>query len=109
LPEAETLVLQPKLADLVLQEVCTDPAAWSDYCAQPLDFVNSPHSFLYPMLVEAVQANLDWRIDALTPDGVASVAWSWENYPAAWEEQCLEIAGREALKMLILLKRFGRL
>jgi len=28
-PAAEALALQPKLAELVLQEVCTDPTAWS--------------------------------------------------------------------------------
>jgi len=61
------------------------------------------------MLAEAVQANLDFRIDALTPSGVATVPWNWENYPAEWEAVWPEIAGREALKTLILFKRFGRI
>ena len=89
--------------------MCSDPAAWSGYCAQPLDFVSSPQSFLYPMLSEVVQLNLDYRIEALTPDGIAPVPWSWEGYPAEWDAQRPEIAGREALKTLVVLKRFGRL
>ena len=101
--------MQPKLADLVMQAVCTDPAEWSGYCAQPLDFVSSPQSFLYPALAESVELNLDWRIDALTPDGSAPVPWNWEDYPAEWQATRPEIAGREAFKTLVLLQRFGRL
>ena len=108
LPKLEAAAWQPKLTELVRQSVCTDPASWSGYCAQPLDFVSSPQSFLYPILEQAVQENLDYQIEALTPDGVASVPWNWENYPLDWEVQRPEIAGRETLKTLVLLKRFGR-
>ncbi len=109
LPSQEAQALQPKLTELVKGEVCTDPAAWSGYCAQPLDFVSSPASFLYPHLVSAVEANLDYRIDAITPHGVSPVPWNWEDYPAEWQAHQPEIAARSTLQTLILLKRFGRL
>jgi hypothetical protein len=109
LPEDEAQAMQPKLTDFVLQAVCLDPAEWGGYCAQPLDFVSSPASFLYSSLAEAVQVNLDDRIDRLSPEGIAPVPWEWENYPAEWAAQRPEIEGREALKNLILLKRFDRL
>jgi hypothetical protein len=109
LPVIEAQALQPKLAELVMQEVCVDPSAWNGYCAQPLDFVSSPQSFLYPQLEKVVQANLDFRIDVMTPDGVTPAPWNWEDYPAEWEAHRPEIAGRLALNTLILLKRFGRL
>jgi hypothetical protein len=108
LPPSQALAMQPKLADLVRQAVCTDPVEWSGYCAQPLDFVSSPQSFLYPALAEAVELNLDWRIEALAPNGIAPVPWNWEDYPAEWQATRPEIAGREAFKTLVLLKRFGR-
>ncbi len=109
LPPVVVLAMQPKLVDLVRQAVCTDPAEWSGYCAQPLDFVSSPGSFLYPMLEQDVQANLDWKIETLAIDGIAPVPWNWENYPAEWQANRPEIAGRETFKTLVLLKRFGRL
>ena len=92
LPSAEAQALQTKLAELVQQEVCTDPDAWSGYCAQPLDFVSCPASFLYPFLASAVEANLDYQVDILTPHGVSPVPWNWEDYPAEWQAHQPEIA-----------------
>jgi hypothetical protein len=109
LPPEEAIGLRPQLINLINQVVCRDPASWKGYCAQPLDFVRSPQSYLYPFFAKDVEANLDFRIETLTPEGIAPIPWNWENYPAEWEANQPEITGRSALENLILLKLFNRL
>ena len=109
LPASEFTTIQPRLIELVRQAVALNPADWIGYSAQPLDFVKSPDSFLYPSLVDAVQTNLDYLIATISSQGVYTVPWSWQDYPAEWESVLPEITGRIALERLVLLKRFGRI
>jgi hypothetical protein len=101
--------VRPKLIDLVMSAATTDPEGWKSYSAQPLDFVKSPESFLYPALQAHVETNLDYWVDSLDPNGIVLPPWNWENYPDAWQTARVEITGRLTLERLIILGRFQRL
>ena len=108
LPAAEFKDIQAKLTRLVGSAVETDPEKWRGYAAQPLDFIYSPDDFLYPHFEESVQANLDFWIDTITPEGVWPPAWSWGTFPEDWEKAKKFITCRMATHRLKVLRDFGR-
>lgn len=109
LPDGQFQAIDSKLKALVLAEVETDVAAWKGYNAQPLDFVDSERSFLFPVLSDAVQKNLDYWVDIIEEEGIMMPPWSWESYPREWEEIRTELSGRYIVQKIGLLKNFDRL
>jgi len=109
MPEPDFAQVRQKLVQLVLNSVSTDPQSWKQYAAQPLNFITSPQSFLFPHLREPVQANLDFRVESLAAQGAFNPPWNWEGYDQAWQVAKIEISGRNTVADLALLKRFGRL
>jgi hypothetical protein len=109
MPAYDLAQAQDKLILLVQNAVSTDPESWQQYAAQPLDFVKHPHSFLYPLLEQPVQANLDFRVENLTQHTVMNPPWNWEGYEQAWQAARPEISGRNTVSDLVIMKRFGRL
>lgn len=109
MPASDFETVKEQLTTLVLNAVSTDPQSWSQYAAQPLDFVKYPGSFLYPSLKPHVETNLDCWVDLVKSEGVFSPAWSWEDYPEAWQKARVEIIGRMTVDRLAILKRFGRI
>lgn len=101
--------VEGKLADLVALAVSTDPEAWHGYSAQPLDFIKSPEDDLADQYEEALEANLDFWIDSLSPEGVWFPSWSWGQFEASWREARIIIAGLLTVDRLTILNRFGRL
>lgn len=109
LPQDEQAAIQPKLSQLVLSAVETNPEKWLGYAALPLDFVKSSDSFLYPALQESVSANLDFWIEQLEKEGIFTPPWNWEGYDEAWQAARIEIIGRITLERFIIFKEFNRI
>ncbi len=109
MPEHDFAQVKPKLTRLVLNAVNTNPESWKQYAAQPLNFVNRPQSFLFPLLQEHISVNLDFRVDNLAEHGIAIPPWDWTGYAQAWQAARIEISGRLTVADLAILKRFGRL
>ncbi len=109
IPLSDFQKVQMKLEKLVGNVVATDPMAWEQYSAQPLDFVKSPDSFLYPMLKDAVATNLDFWIDTLTDDGVWMPAWQWGQFEEDWLVAKKHIAGELTVNRLMILDKFQRI
>jgi len=109
MPESDLTRVKEKLSRLVLNVVSTDPESWKQYAAQPLNFVPDPQSFLYPLLQDHIQVNLDFRVDNLAAQGISIPPWNWAGYEQAWQAARIEISGRMTVADLAILKRFGRL
>ena len=98
------------LSKTVRATVVTDPSAWKGYGLRPLQVIKHPESKLMTGLEEAVNANLDFEIDAQQPDGSWTPSWSWgDSFPEAWESAREEWSGILTLDTLTQLKRFHRM
>ncbi|MCK4793901.1 MAG: hypothetical protein KAV87_59795, partial [Desulfobacteraceae bacterium] len=80
------------------------------YVLKPLHVATSPGSPFAGMLAAEVEANLDYEIERQDEDGSWAPNWTWgDNYPEVWPEAEREWRGVLTLKMLKLLRGFGRL
>jgi hypothetical protein len=107
-PHASWWHFQPELGGTVIDH------SWGNSTAELVGCLVCFHDLLPAEVLDSMFApllghTLDYRTEALPPDGVAPVLWNLENHPLDWEVQRLEIAGREILKTLVLLKRFGNI
>lgn len=108
LPDHRRTMLESKLAALVDAGVCLDAGEWGSYTPQPIDFVQSRDSFLFPRYQRALAENISYLLDTVSEDGVWYPTWSWgDNYPEAWERARLEWAGVIAVKHLRAISQFG--
>ncbi len=100
----------PRLERAALVVVARDPASWSNYGPQPLNFIFSPPSPLASSLASALEANLDYRIETQGTDGSWAPNWSWGDfYPEAWPKARQDWQSVLTLETLLTLQRFGRL
>ena len=103
-------LLRGRLRELALANVCTDPAAWTEYVNKPLKLAPLPGSAFAQILAESVSANLDWEVDRQSSDGGWEPNWSWRGaYPSDWEIARREWRGELTLKTLRSLRAFGRI
>jgi len=100
-----------KLRRVVARSVVMDPAQWNDYNLKPLTIIHSPQSELAAAVEPAaLDANLDYLIDTLGPDGTWRPNWSWEFIDAdAWAAAEREWRGVLTLRNLATLRAFGRI
>ncbi len=89
--------------------VQSSEAEWTNYGMQPLMIVRSPDSPFYPIIADAVQANLDYRIKSQGEDGGWDVTWAWAEYPEDWAKARTEWRGMLTLDALRVLRAFGRM
>jgi hypothetical protein len=101
---------EDKLKELVSKIVARHPSAWASYGPQPLVFVDSPESFLYDGLRQAVEDNLDYLVDRQDPAGGWVPNWDWGgDFPEVWDVAHHEWRGVLTLVNLRKLRAFGRL
>ena len=110
LPSKERINAANKLRSVLATVVVRDPQKWRTYNIQPLTFVHSPESPLYPGLADAIPANLHYIISTQQNDGGWGLTWSWENVdPVAWKAAEKEWRGVVALENLEKLRSFRRI
>ncbi len=110
LPEAARLELMRLLVPAVDATVVKDPSAWGGYGLKPVDVVGSPDSPFAALLAGPLSANLDYEVAQHAGTGIWEPAWSWgDSYPEAWEQAKQDWSGVITVRMLTILKRFGRL
>jgi hypothetical protein len=98
-----------RLTPLVDALVVKDPARWEAYVLTPLELVDAPDSPFYPLLADAVAANLDFEIAHQAEDGGWHPAWSWgDAHPEVWPQAEREWAGVLTVRTLRVLRNFGR-
>ena len=102
--------LLKRIREVVPQVVERDPAKWGQYCMQPLKIAHSPKSPIADLIWDAIQADLDYRIDHQHPEGTWEPVWTWGGaYPSAWELARQEWRGHLTLETLTILRAFGRI
>ncbi len=89
--------------------IVTDPAQWTGYGIRPLWAVSDPACPLMQVLEEAVNAHLEFEIDRQQRDGSWHPFWSWGQFDAEWEVAKIEWQGQLTVKLLRVLKAFGRI
>lgn len=110
LPARDAAPLIAKLRKTVAATLVRDPQQWTKYNPQPLAFVNSPRSPLYPGLEKEVALHLDYVLAKQEADGGWALNWSWAHVDAAgWEQAKREWRGMKAIENLRKLAAFGRL
>jgi hypothetical protein len=98
------------LAPVVNRVVVRDPAQWGSYGLTPLEIVEGPDSPFAALLGDVVPAYLDYEIAQHAEDGVWQPKWTWYGlYPEAWPQAKQDWSGYITVRMLTILKRFGRL
>ena len=109
IPEKFRNMMKEPLAKHTMELVSKEPAQWNTYVPKPLDFVTSRSSFLYPLLADVVEMNLDYLVDKMSSDGTWDPTWEWGRFPEDWEKAKLEWKGAETVKNLKILKAYDRL
>jgi len=110
LPAGARQTLIGLLTPVVDRAVVRDPARWGDYGLMPVEVVYSPDALFAPMLADVVSANLDYEIAQHAEDGIWRPRWDWAGmYPEAWEQARKDWTGWLTMRMLTILKNFGRL
>jgi len=110
LPESIRAELWSTLVPAADRAVVKDTERWTTYCLTPLRLVESPGSPLMAVMSDAVLRNLDFAVDHQEADGCWLPEWSWYGlYPDAWPIAKLDWQGVLTLRMLRILRAFGRL
>jgi hypothetical protein len=110
LPETTRAELVRLLTPVVDRAVVKDPALWGQYGLTPLHLVEGPDSPLMGPLADVVSAYLDHEISRHAGDGIWQPPWTWYGmYPEAWPQARQDWSGYLTVRMLAILKRFGRL
>lgn len=108
LPETRLGELVEKLATLMKNAVSIDPAEWTSYTPQPIDFIWSVDSPLYEPYKTAIQNNIEFLLSGVSPEGVWFPTWSWgDTYPADWKRARIEWAGVLSVKHLKAIQIFN--
>lgn len=107
LPEDFRNQIIEKLKRTIDQTVGRSPRQWESYRLRPVDVVNGPDSPYLEVLDGALARNLDYAIEQQGEDGAWSPHWAWEG--DAWAEARREWQGYLTLRMLLLLRDFGRI
>jgi len=98
------------LAPVVDRVVVKDPAQWGSYGLTPLEIVESPDAPFAELLGAVVPAYLDYEVGQHAEDGVWQPKWIWYGlYPEAWPQAKQDWTGYITVRMLTILRRFGRL
>jgi len=88
--------------------VCLDQNKWTDYEAQPLDFVHSPGSRWYGLLAREIPANLDYWERTVTDDGIWQPNWDYGIENDFSRAATKTWTGYIAVSRVKILKAFGR-
>lgn len=93
----------------VLSGTCVDQSKWTEYMAQPLDFVNSPNSYWHDLLAKEIPSNLDYWENTLTSDGYWPQNWNYGIDTEFSRTATKNWIGYFAVKRVKILKAFGRI
>ncbi|MDD4414764.1 MAG: hypothetical protein PHR14_09535 [Oscillospiraceae bacterium] len=105
------------IADKLTAILCQNPTAFmeldctksdADYVHLPCDSVNSPDNIVYPVVKDAVDNSLGYRIKQQSADGRWPLGWSFGKDERLVKLQTQYEAFR-TMEMLAKLKRFGRI
>jgi hypothetical protein len=108
LPAAARGQVLTKLRRAVPLSIEQDPEAWSGYSLQPLDVAPTPQSPLAAVLeARLLEANLDFWVAQLQPDGLWPIPWNWAFVDAAaWAQAQRDWQGSVAVNRLRVLQAY---
>lgn len=93
----------------IADNVCYDAGKWHEYYFQPLDFVFSPDSMWYGTVEKGIEANIDYWLDTIGPEGVWSPNFSWGTDTEAARQATKDWKGYIAVKRAKILLNFNRI
>ncbi|MEI5906803.1 hypothetical protein WAK64_06990 [Bacillus spongiae] len=97
--------MEKKFIEMMNSCVTIDREKWSDYCLQPIDFVQSPASAFYDQFVDVWRENLQFRLHLQEENGSWTPMWTWGNqYEKVWEVAKKDWTSVLTLKNALLLK-----
>ncbi|MFA7300814.1 MAG: hypothetical protein WC069_00690 [Candidatus Shapirobacteria bacterium] len=108
LPAEMAKRLEPKLIEATIKLVALNPEMWKEYSPQPIHFADNPSHFLYSVVKETVETNLDYVIDTISGDGVWYPNWTWHQYETEWEKAKIRWVGILTIRNLKILSDFNR-
>ena len=76
-PEKFRNMMKEPLTKHTIELVSKEPAQWNTYVPKPLDFVANKSSFLYPLLADVIEMNLDYLVDNMSSNGTWDSTWEW--------------------------------
>lgn len=100
--------LELKLIEATQKLVALNPEMWKQYSPQPIHFANNPSHFLYSVVKDGIEVNLDYIINEMNEDGVQCPNWTWGQYEAEWEKAKIHWVGILTIQSLQVLKNFNR-
>jgi len=109
LPKELAKKLEPNLIKATQKLVAFDKNKWSQYLPQPLHFTSSPDFFLYNVVKDSINENLDYLISSVTSDGVWLPHWTWYQYDQEWEIQKIVWSGILTIQNLKTLRAYHRI
>ncbi|RIK42789.1 MAG: hypothetical protein DCC55_07740 [Chloroflexi bacterium] len=111
LPEPVRQQVVAKLRRAAPATIERDPQKWASYGLLPLDVAPSPHSFLIEVIDDAlIDANLDFWIDQLQPDGSWPIPWNWATVDEqAWAQAERAWKGYQIVNKLLVFRAYNRI
>lgn len=110
LPEAVRRDLMARLTPIVDRKVSRDPSEWGGYVLWPLEVVGHPASPFAGLLADAVARQLDFEIARQAESGAWEPTWTWgDRHPDVWPQAKRDWSGVLTVRVLRILKRFGRI
>jgi hypothetical protein len=102
-------LLSPNLVKATQIQVKTDVESWKKYTPQPLHFASNPNFFLFDVVKENIDNNLDFLIDTMTTDGTWFPHWNWYQYEEEWEKAKIIWVGILTIENLKKLEAYNRI
>lgn len=109
LPQDLAIRLEKNLIEATKKLVAYDPEKWKSYTPQPLHFANSPNFFLYDVVKDGVETNLDYLINTVNENGVWGPNWTWRQYENVWPQQKVKWEGVITIQNLKVLAAYDRI
>ena len=91
----------------IAENVCYEKDRWSEYVAQPLDFVFGPDSMWYECVKEGVPANFDYWLENINEQGVWEPNFSWGQDTDISKQVTKNWTGYLAVKRVKIFMNYG--
>ncbi|MCL4559635.1 MAG: hypothetical protein M1281_03340 [Chloroflexi bacterium] len=107
LPPEKARRLEKGLIKAAESLVVLDPGKWGEYTPQPVHFADTPDSFLYEVVKDGIEANLNYLISSIHADGIWAPNWTWYQYEDTWPQSRVKWEGILAIRNLRVLSVYA--
>jgi len=98
--------ISEKLNIMVEKCVAVKPELWQQYCLQPIQVAQTPHSPYCKMFEHILPANLDYIVSKQAEEGCWNPTWAWGQFEDTWQVAKVEWQGWLTLDYLRVLHQY---